>query len=145
MDTRSATYGQMMTSWCKIKDNGIIISSAHRQSNNGTVYPQGSMARKISIRFSLADGTQKKSISLAKRLPARIIKNPESLSVGFQAEKNLRSVSFPGGFCYNDKKMQQKTVSGRFLHILNRKRNRRAVMATIVIDAGHGGADPELF
>ena len=29
-----------------------------------------------------------------------------------------------------------------FLHILNRKRNRRAVMATIVIDAGHGGADP---
>ena len=58
MDTRSATYGQMMTGWCKIKDKYYYFFRTPAE-HNGTVYPQGSMARKISIRFSLADGTQK--------------------------------------------------------------------------------------
>ena len=75
MDTRSATYGQMMTGWCKIKNKYYYFFRITEPSIRRVVW------RERFPSVSLWQTERRKSISLAKTVPARIIKNPESLSV----------------------------------------------------------------
>lgn len=58
MDTRSVALGQMITGWCKISNKYYYFFKSRTHAND-TVYPKGSMARNISIRFTLSNGSQK--------------------------------------------------------------------------------------
>ena len=58
MDTRTTTLGEMMTGWCKISNNYYYFFRSKTKANE-MVYPKGSMAKDISIRFTLTDGTRK--------------------------------------------------------------------------------------